>query len=947
MPKYTALSYAWGNPGSEYRISLNGRQVKVRRNLWRFLSQVRQHPAVLFDLVWIDALCIEQDDDDERTHQVALMGEIYKSAERVIAWLGPSYSGSDQAMHDLQRGVPCWIKSKRAAKKWTSSAASAIRGLCVRRYWERLWIFQELLLAREALLMCGSSFVSLNTFRDCLQTIADRYDSLANPENEERSNHAAEQWEFRCVRYSPAMAVMLLVKEKEDERSVSSIYDLMMATRQMQCSKIRDRVYGVLSATQNAGDIVTIDYDISIAALIHGVLREHHIHHPPKTFDEIAEHCRRLAAIMHINPDDVFIVPQEEIIPKSSMHVMEFKLPDSIDPFESDRELFSPTTEVEQSLRTANARPRGIETVSAMYSRGLPGNPITFIWAVCWKHSAMINFMLDTGAVDVSQCLSEAIRMNHYVVVEALLDAKNGHHRRDIDMPITGDVNALQLALHSDRPEIAKLLIQAGANVNMRGSDRTTGSGLTSFGDTFALQLAAMFGSPSMVELLLKYGASIGATCYCAPWDDLTALDAALLKGRAENAEVLLRRLTQIDAEVLKSMANNGEIAISTDFIVRFISRLKGPAANVHALLREVIELHDDEIPKHISANGQIIISRKLIELYAQRLQRRADQAQFLLGDSASSIKLPQWVHILRTAVDSCEVNGVRVILQFATKIYKLSDLEMYSPDKTMVQRAVDLYSLGIIRALLAGGLSPDTNKGEQGSALQIAVQSGLHDVATILLERGAETTASLRGSLDHPLHLAVSKPCIDQTRLLIQYGADVNLLSKSGNGKSPLHVALALDPVESVPIAWILIASGADIDCKVQTIKETFDQQGKWDTPLSIAVARHNHDVVKMLLQLGAKIDSPLDHIPGSAATPCNDMLSVTRREVPDPLIEYGWKNAPELEYHDMRTQKYLLRKIIKNDTEMELDLGCPAQQDTSDVAYSAASRSSSGSSS
>lgn len=98
--QYTCLSYVWGLESSSHDVYINGRVTWVRPNLWRFLRAVsmslsRAHPTQqssekdswLPQALWIDALCIDQENIDERNHQVQQMGEIYKNAHSVIAWL--------------------------------------------------------------------------------------------------------------------------------------------------------------------------------------------------------------------------------------------------------------------------------------------------------------------------------------------------------------------------------------------------------------------------------------------------------------------------------------------------------------------------------------------------------------------------------------------------------------------------------------------------------------------------------------------------------------------------------------------------------------------------------------------------------------------------------------------------------------------------------------------
>jgi hypothetical protein len=103
-PEYKALSYEWGSADHQKIITINGEEFSVRQNLWSALWHLRQDlgdhcvqhsfPSAPWDprkgggeRLWIDALCINQDDKIERGNQVSIMGSIYRNAD-VICWLG-------------------------------------------------------------------------------------------------------------------------------------------------------------------------------------------------------------------------------------------------------------------------------------------------------------------------------------------------------------------------------------------------------------------------------------------------------------------------------------------------------------------------------------------------------------------------------------------------------------------------------------------------------------------------------------------------------------------------------------------------------------------------------------------------------------------------------------------------------------------------------------------
>ena len=95
-PQYEALSYMWGVPVEELPIEIDNSTIRIRPNLWSALYHLRyEHQE---RIIWIDALCINQNDTNERNHQVNQMGEIYSIASRVVLWLGESDNSSSRAM---------------------------------------------------------------------------------------------------------------------------------------------------------------------------------------------------------------------------------------------------------------------------------------------------------------------------------------------------------------------------------------------------------------------------------------------------------------------------------------------------------------------------------------------------------------------------------------------------------------------------------------------------------------------------------------------------------------------------------------------------------------------------------------------------------------------------------------------------------------------------------
>jgi len=93
---YDALSYVWGIPHKNHSITLDNCSFGVTTNLYAALSRLRNR--YIERVVWIDAICINQEDLKERGDQIQYMSKIYGKAKGVIVWLGEATADSDEAV---------------------------------------------------------------------------------------------------------------------------------------------------------------------------------------------------------------------------------------------------------------------------------------------------------------------------------------------------------------------------------------------------------------------------------------------------------------------------------------------------------------------------------------------------------------------------------------------------------------------------------------------------------------------------------------------------------------------------------------------------------------------------------------------------------------------------------------------------------------------------------
>lgn len=143
---YEALSYVWGPENNQQSISIDNCELPVRANLHAALSHLRDR--FMERIIWIDAMCINQEDNDEKGQQVQSMAKIYAKASRVIVWLGEAAGDSDQVLEAIR---------KAAEEQNTNSAIDKTNQQSILTLLERPW-FQRIWVSVQTLSNVGRSY---------------------------------------------------------------------------------------------------------------------------------------------------------------------------------------------------------------------------------------------------------------------------------------------------------------------------------------------------------------------------------------------------------------------------------------------------------------------------------------------------------------------------------------------------------------------------------------------------------------------------------------------------------------------------------------------------------------------------------------------------------------------------------------------------------------------
>ena len=176
--RFYALSYVWGSPEAGKIILVDGLPLKVTANLWAMLWQLRHDPPQPTygwpgkdEWLWADAICINQNDIEERNQQIKLFKDIYSNATRVLAWLGlPDEKKIDVGLRStkfLAKAIdvndldslsehPEYCQTDDGTQIGSNHYWEAIRAFADSDYWKRTWISQEVFLAGDrCLFFCG------------------------------------------------------------------------------------------------------------------------------------------------------------------------------------------------------------------------------------------------------------------------------------------------------------------------------------------------------------------------------------------------------------------------------------------------------------------------------------------------------------------------------------------------------------------------------------------------------------------------------------------------------------------------------------------------------------------------------------------------------------------------------------------------------------------------
>jgi hypothetical protein len=304
-PSFGALSYAWSiddEAAPSFRELLcDGAVIKITENCEAALKRLRRPNRD--QILWVDAICINQADLEERSLQVLLMRQIYTQASWVALWVGEASTTIDDEsgkplsdlgmdyLHefaveiaertnsgkDLNEGplYQEFVKDRQAFQYSESQVFTPrVRGLWDvfhRNWWKRLWVIQEVALAKDPILICGLKAESFHNLKIVIEALI-------------RSSQPVEVLEYNTLFIASTFHQFHVrhMIETGTMRTVSppgvKALDMLNATRNAQATDPRDKIYGILgffgpSATDPENIFPDPDYTKPAAELYADVSR--------------------------------------------------------------------------------------------------------------------------------------------------------------------------------------------------------------------------------------------------------------------------------------------------------------------------------------------------------------------------------------------------------------------------------------------------------------------------------------------------------------------------------------------------------------------------------------------------------------------------------------------------------------------------------------------------
>jgi len=280
-PRFEALSYAWGDAAQRQAIKCADGILRITLNLHCALRHIRYRYRKR--ILWTDAICINQNDFDERAEQVKLMADIYSTGYRTLIWLGEDTGDVSEAFSSIKwtrrkfpRQSPLGfltasevsrlqkkfekLEVSRPLEVFLESKLEPLVRLLSLSWFQRKWVIQEVVKGKQPRVLCGNFILDWHILEDTFM-----YLKLFQPKF--LTNLGMRNVDSLTVINH---VTFIAVVKSENQAFTLTLSTLLYVTRSFKCSDTRDHLIALLGLANdtNQDDLsIRADYKISVAEL--------------------------------------------------------------------------------------------------------------------------------------------------------------------------------------------------------------------------------------------------------------------------------------------------------------------------------------------------------------------------------------------------------------------------------------------------------------------------------------------------------------------------------------------------------------------------------------------------------------------------------------------------------------------------------------------------------
>lgn len=267
---FEALSWSWGSDPWDSKIVIRRDDedfyFDVPQSLLNCLMALRHKKDS--KMIWVDAICINQEVLFEKNHQIPMMPEIYGRAQCVDIWIGDSDHESKVAIDFMQNEIlrlqhfDELFDDPQSATKWL-----ALGNLLTRPWFSRRWVIQEIVLAQKAVIYCGKDTIEWNDFADAVQLFV-KVESATRKVSEVMKKdpkfYRVPNWfdyvsALGASRLVEATTATFRITKHKTLQPVPSLEYLVSTLTTFECSEPRDTIYALVAIARDTNPVAIED----------------------------------------------------------------------------------------------------------------------------------------------------------------------------------------------------------------------------------------------------------------------------------------------------------------------------------------------------------------------------------------------------------------------------------------------------------------------------------------------------------------------------------------------------------------------------------------------------------------------------------------------------------------------------------------------------------------